>query len=412
QPHVGGSFGVKVRLWPFYPISAYLSRKAGGRPVRIIFSREEEYFAGRPREATVIYLKTAAKKDGTLLGRQVRLIYDNGAYSEEGPQMMKNMCYRSDSLYRLPSTRVEAIGAYTTTTPIGAFRPWGNLQMTFALESQMDSIANELGIDPVELRIKNASRAGDVSVHGWRLDSCGLVECLDKTDQAMDWQKRRANCQPLHGIGVAAGIHTGDWRYLGANFSGSNASVEVQEDGRITVVSGEAEFGQGSHTTFAQIAAEVLQVPMEHIEVTYPDTDRTPFALGPWGTRVTIGGGWAVKLAAEDARSKLLEAAADLLEANPNDLDISEGKISVKGTDSRALSFGDVAKYALYRANGGLITGRGTHDPKTDPPDPTKQTSPCLAWSFASCIAEIEIDRKTGQVNILDMASCTDGGTI
>lgn len=165
QPYVGGSFGSKVTLQAIYPVAAQLS-KITGRPVKIVNTREEEYFATRPRVSVVLYVKTAAKRDGTLLAREVRMINDGGAYCEMAPAMLTVMSHRSDNLYRIPNIRTDAKLVYTNKSPIGAYRGYGNPQCTFAYESQLDMIAEKLGVDPVELRLKNASREGDISVHG------------------------------------------------------------------------------------------------------------------------------------------------------------------------------------------------------------------------------------------------------
>lgn len=410
QPYTGGSFGSKVTLQSIYPVAAYLS-KITGKPVKMINTREEEYFATRPHVNSVINVRTGVKADGTLLVREVDLINDAGAYCDMAPAMLLVMSHRSDSVYRLPNIRTNARLVYTNKSPIGAYRGYGNQQMSFAFESQLDAIAEKLGIDPVELRVKNATREGDVTVHGWEIKSCGLVECIERVASAIEWRKKRGTPGKLRGVGIGCAIHEGDDRHSDG-FAGSNALVEVNEDGRVLVISGEGEFGQGAHTTFAQIAAEVLGVPVDQVDVTFPDTDRTPFSLGPWGSRITIGGGNAVRLAAEDARAQLLEVAADLLEVRPEDLDIKEGRIFVKGFEQRSVSVAEAAKTALYRKNGSLIRGKGTDEPHTTKMDPTKQTNPCSAYSFGAAAAEVEIDPQTGRVKVLQIVSCSDGGRI
>ncbi len=412
QPWVGGSFGSKVTLCNIYPIAAYLSKKAGSKPVRIIYTREEEFYASRPRVSCVIHVKTGVTRDGCLLARQVRLINDAGAYSEMAPAMLEVMCHRSDSVYRIPNVRIDAKLVYTNKSSIGAYRGYGNPQMTFAYESQFDVIADDLGIDPAEFRLKNATRPGDVTTHGWQITSCGLPDAIETVRDRSKWAEKRGKGRDVaRGVGMACTIHEGDDRhYLG--FTGSNASVEIHEDGRVVVISGEGEYGQGFQTIAAQIAAEVLGVPLESVDVTFPDTDRTPYALGPWGSRLTISGGNAVRMAAEDARKQLFEVAAEKLEARVEDLESSGGRIFVKGSIERSIAVAEAASAALYRWGGKLILGRGTEEPNTTCMDPDAQSNPCSAYSFAAQVAEVEVDRKTGQVKLLGLYTSNDGGNI
>ncbi len=410
QPHTGGSFGSKVTLQSIYPVACYLS-KMSGRPVKMINSREEEFFAARPHLSSVVKVKTAVKKDGTILAREVLLLNDGGAYCEMAPAMLIVMSHRSDNVYRIPNIRTDARLVYTNKSPIGAYRGYGNQQMTFAFESQLDLIAKELNIDRVELRKKNATRQGDITVHGWHINSCGLVECIDKVAEDIGWEKKRSLSKPYYGIGIGCAVHEGDDRHTDG-FAGSNASIEIRPDGTALLVTGEGEYGQGSQTMSAQCAAEVLGIPVEKIDVTFPDTDKTPFALGPWGSRITISAGNAARLAAEDARNKLFEVASDMLEARKEDLDIDNERIFVKGLKQRGVTIAEVATEALHRKNGCLIVGYGTEEPDTIKMDPTKQTNPCSAYSYGAAAAEVEVDPQTGQVNVLSISTCVDAGTI
>ncbi|MFQ5851413.1 MAG: xanthine dehydrogenase family protein molybdopterin-binding subunit [Candidatus Binatia bacterium] len=410
QPYVGGSFGSKVTLQAIYPVAAQLSRLTG-RPVRMVNTREEEYLATRPRVSVILYVKTAAKQDGTLLAREVRMINDGGAYCDMGPAMLTVMSHRSDNLYRIPNIRTDAKLIYTNKSPVGAYRGYGNPQCSFAFESQLDVIAERLGIDPLEMRLKNASREGDTSIHGWEFKSCGLVECIETVAERSGWKERYGKRTGNRGLGIACTIHEVDDRHS-PGFAGSNALVEVLEDGRAVVTSGEGDYGQGCHTVFAQIAAEVLSIPLEHVDVRFPDTDSSPYTLGPWGSRITLSGGNAVRLAAEDARRRLLQVAADTFEAPVSDLDIENGKIFVKGSPDRFTTVGEAVTVALYRKNGSRIIGRGIEEPSTTVMDPTKQTNPCSAYSFAAQVAEVEVDTRTGTVNLLRLITCNDAGRI
>ena len=411
QCHTGGSFGSKVVLNSIYPASAVLSKKTG-RPVKMVYTREEEYFASRPRFAGRYYVKTAVKKDGTILGRELKFLYDAGAYCDMAAAMIIVCSHRNDNVYRIPSIRTDAMLVYTNKSPVGAYRGYGAPQNTFAFDSQLDMIAEELGMDPAELRLKNATRSGDITVHGWKITSCGLSEAIEHIVKSSGWKEKRGKRRHLkQGIGMACAIHEVDDRHSDG-FAGSNAFIEILEDGEVVIYSGEGEYGQGRDTTFCQLAAEVLGVPLESVRILLPDTDITPYSLGPWGSRVTYSGGIAVVRAAEDAKRILLEEAASMLEANPLDLSVREGRIFIKGISQAAATVGDVARYALFRKKGRQIRGSGQDEPETTKMDPTKQTNPCSTYSFACQAVEVEVNDKTGEVHILKVWNASDAGNI
>jgi CO/xanthine dehydrogenase Mo-binding subunit len=229
--------------------------------------------------------------------------------------------------------------------------------------------------------------------------------------ERIGWEKKRSLTIPYSGLGLGCAVHEVDDRHSDG-FAGSYASVEIGEDGTALVVSGEGEYGQGSQTVMAQCAAEVLGLAVEKVDVTFPDTDRTPYSLGPWGSRITISAGNAVKLAAEDAREKLLGLAADMLKAKKDDLMIEDERIFVKGSASHDVTIAEVAKHAIYHKYGGKIIGWGTDEPNTTKMDPTKQSNPCSDYSYGAAAAEVEVDPHTGRVNVLSIATCIDAGNI
>jgi CO/xanthine dehydrogenase Mo-binding subunit len=196
------------------------------------------------------------------------------------------------------------------------------------------------------------------------------------------------------------------------SFAGSNAHVEILQDGEVIIYSGEGEYGQGRDTTFCQLAAEVIGVPLSSVRILLPDTDVTPYSLGPWGSRVTYSGGIAVVRAAEEARHILLQEAADMLEGNPADLSIREGKIFVQGISQAKATVAEAANFALLRKKGKRIRGSGQEEPATTGMDPTKQTSPCSTYSFACQAVEVKVNQKTGEIQVLKVWTANDGGNI
>jgi CO/xanthine dehydrogenase Mo-binding subunit len=411
QCHTGGSFGSKVVLNSIYPASAVLSRITG-RPVKMVYTREEEYFAGRPRFAGRYYVKTAVRKDGTILGRELNFYYDAGAYCDMAAAMIIVCSHRNDNVYRIPAIRTDAKLVYTNKSPVGAYRGYGNPQNTFAFDSQLDMIAEELGIDPAEIRRRNATRSGDTTVHGWKISSCGLTEAIDRIVQSSGWnQKRGKQRERKRGIGMACTIHEVDDRHSDA-FAGSNAYVEILQDGDVMIYSGEGEYGQGRDTIFRQLAAEILGVPFESVRTLLPDTDITPYSLGPWGSRVTYSGGLAVVRAAEDAKRILLEEAGEMLGANPANLAVREGKIYIQGMPEPRTTLADVAHFALFHKKGKRIRGSGQDEPDTTKMEPTQQSNPCSTYSFAAQAVEVEVNERTGEIKILKVWAGNDGGNI
>ncbi len=415
---VGGAFGGKISFQPLHAITALLARKAGA-PVRLANSGEEEFTAGRPRVSTVIEVQTAVRDDGRLLGRRTRFVGDCGAYIHTAAPMLILLSARSDSLYRIGAIETDASMVYTNKTPIGAYRGYGNPQMTFAFESELEGIADALGIDPAELRLRNATQAGDTTVHGWKVMSCGLSEAIESVANGSGWSHRTpmagtnrtsSGGESLRGFGMACMIHESDDRQT-ERFSGSVATLTLREDGRAFIVTGESEYGQGSRTVYAQIAAEVLGLSSEDVDQGPIDTDFTPYTLGPWGSRLTLSGGNAVRLAAEDARAQAIAEASRILEVSEKDLTLREGHVSVRAAPEKRISLGEVVKSRIHKRNGSPIIGRGVEEPDTTPLDPTKQTNPSSAYSFAAQVAEVEVNPKTGQVKVLHLYTGNDAGT-
>lgn len=404
QACVGGSFGGKQLPQSIYPAAILLAKKSG-KPVKIEYSREEEFTASLPRLPMVIDIKLGAKSNGSLSAKQVKITADAGAYATLSPRIMTTAARRVDNLYRLSNIQTEAILVYTNKTPFGAFRGFGNPQMTFALESAMDMLAEELNLDPVELRLKNATRNKDLTTHGWRINSCGLSECITRSAQLSDFRRRGKA-----GFGMGCLIHVSDRRQT-QGFGGSTAWVRLDEDGNVFIISSEAELGQGIQNVLAQIAAEELGIPPEGMKVSVPDTDFTPYCLGPFGDRVTLTAGNAVRLAAKDAKRLLVELAAAKLEANIHDLELAEGRLFVRGVPEKGIAIADAAKEAIYRRGGSAVMGKGVFEPDTVTPDPqTFYGNISSAYAFGAQAVELEVERDTGRVKLVNFYAAHDLG--
>lgn len=411
QLEIGGGFGGKLDS-KLPTIAGLLARKAG-RPVRIINSREDELSgASRMRVNAEINIQTAVKKDGTLLAKKVEIIADNGAYSGQAPKIVcTNMAIRSDNLYRLQGVRTISKLVYTNKIPTGAFRGYGNPQMHFAVESQMDIIAERLGMDPIELRLKNAVATGDVTIHGWEITSGGLKECLEKVREASGWDS--APQKKYSALGVACMIHVSGNRG-GEDFHGSEAIVKIQPDGKVQIICAEVELGQGSWTVLSQIAAEELGVPLEQTEWVRVDTDTAPFIFGAYSSRTTHIAGNAIRLAARDAKNQISALAAKMLKIPRQNIRIRDGIIGVyddsAGWLSKTLTMSEVVKFKLFNQGGSTIYGHGSWDPGTVLLGDDKYGNISSGYPFGAQVAEVEVDPETGKVNVLRIVAAHDVG--
>lgn len=411
QSAVGGGFGGKSADDNNAVVAAILARKAR-KPVKIINTREEEFLAGsRPRVPMKVWAKMGFKKDGRIRAKQIRIVADNGAYCGKAPAIMSVAALRHDTCYKYSDVKTQAYLVYTNMIPTGAFRGFGNPSAEWAVEQVIDKAAHELGIDPLELARLNAAEPGYVSPHGNRVQSCELKQCIDKVEQMIDWKNKRANRVPNRGLGLACTVHVSGKRHFG-DYDGSSATIKVNEDGKALILSGEGETGQGAYTVLCQIAAEVLGMPLEDVEVSQADTDLTTFCLGAFGSRLTYIAGNAVIDAATKVKQQLFETAAEMLEASADDLVSKDGRIFVQGAEARTVTIGDVARARLFRRGGSPIVASGSFDADSVLQDETRYGNESGAYNFGCQGAEIEVDPETGQVKVLHYAAASDCGTV
>jgi 4-hydroxybenzoyl-CoA reductase alpha subunit len=412
QPYIGGGFGGKNEMFNVDFSAALLARKTG-KPVRIVVSQEEVLFAYRQRHPTVIDLKTGFKKDGTILALEAHIIADGGAYLSIGALSLYLMCAFFCMPYRLPNMRAKGYRVYTNTQPSCAMRGHGVPQSRFAAEVQLDLAAKELGIDPVDLRLKNALTPGVTTPNGFKITSCGLEESIVAAKRIITgWRKQRPkdDGRKKRGIGIGCYGYVSGPRMAGHNTAG--AVIKVHEDGGISLSTGSTDVGQGSDTVLSQIAAEVLGVRLEDIRYGMVDSDITPLDPGTFGSRVTFVTGNAVRIAAEDARGQLAEVAANALEANPRDIMFKDRKVYVAGSPDRSMPFSKLVKIAQYSGTGKTILGRGYWAPEglEVPNFETGRGNMSAAYSFGTQVAEVEVDTETGFTKVTRMAMVHDCG--
>jgi len=401
-PRVGGGFGGKIETH-VQPICVALAERTD-KPVKIILTREEEFSATRPRHPAVVTCKLGVKKDGTIVTKEMVNVLDSGAYSCDGPGVAGFGSLMARGPYRIPNLRIEGYCVYTNKVKTGAFRGFGNPQTGFASESVMDMAAREIGMDPLEFRLKNALNPGDKSLGGQVLRSVGIKECLAKAAEAVDWKEGKKG--KYRGRGIASINHISGLLTV-------SAFVRINEDGTVALQVGTIDIGQGSDTVLCQICAEELGVPIEEISILTGDTDATPYTWATSASRLTYTGGNAVRRAAQDAKDQLLDLAAGQLGLERETLEIRNKKVFVSEDPDKGLTFQQLGAISCW-AKGGPIIGKESFMVEEPAFDRSGfQGFPfgtMTAYIFAAQAAEVEVDVETGQVRIVRGASAHDVG--
>ncbi len=405
KPHTGGGFGGKFETDSAQFCAALLSQKLY-RPVKIVLSREEEFIATKRRTPMYYNIKLGATKEGKLLAKEVRVLTEGGAYTGMGATALYLTGFFSSFPYKYPNYRYDGYRAYTNTAPTSAQRGFGAPQSVFTGEQQIDMIAHDLGMDPIELRRINGMTS-NYEVPGQAfIQSCGLHQCLDKID---DWVKERRKTLPAnHGIGVSSyGFMSGGiFNWFDTPYAFASAVVRISNDGKVDLFTGACDIGQGSNTTLSMICAEELGVRLEDIRIHSADTGTCPPDLGAWGSRETLMNGNAVKMAAADAKKQLLEFAQAKLHPNVvYDLDIKDRWIHLVDRPERGISYFDVVKEAVRGKDGEFIMGRGHYTPHRK-----GMISP--AYSFGVQAAEVSVDPDTGRVKLEAITTAHESGTV
>jgi CO/xanthine dehydrogenase Mo-binding subunit len=394
---VGGGFGGKnsMRLEPY---AAALSLKTG-KPVRLVNSRTEEFAAAAGSVPATVRVRTGVKRDGTITARAMDFTWDTGAYAEGLPGTNRAL---KDGVgpYKIPHIRVTSTLVYTNKLRGCPFRGLGIPEAVWAVESQMDIISERLGIDPVDLRLKNCLEQGDETPAGDRANHIALRDCLLKVSAELKRWKKHAPSN--HGFGVAL-LHKSPT----TSAASSNARVRVGADGKVELSIGATDVGGGTGTSLGQIVAEELNIPLSEITVVIADTELTPFDHGTYSSRVTPYVGTAVKLAAADARQQLMEAASRLWNLSTDAVRLSGKKVFAKGRPS--MSFSKVVE----KSRATEFVGVGSIESKRlwagDASDEGKGFS-ASGWPFGAQAVEVEVDRETGVIKLVRVASAHDVG--
>lgn len=412
QQTTGGGFGGKIVEDDNQLVAGLLALHTR-RPVRLLNNRLEDFLSCCTSVPEQITLKLGMTREGLVVAKDVHIVADCGAYSGLAGEVMHVSAMRSDNMQRNMNVRCHADLVYTNTPPHGAFRGFGGSQMLFALNSHIDAMARELGLDPAVIHERNAMEQGETTVHGWKIRSTGFKQCLVHATEAIDWANKRAAPRGTgvrrRGVGLAAAMHVCGNRTMG-DWDGSTVMLALNDDGGITARSGECDMGQGAMTMITQIIANEFKVPLSVVRLLPPDTDSAPFALGTFASRVTMSAGNAAIRASHAARDKLFALAATLLQVAPGDLEMADGGgVQLRGSD-KTLSLAELARAHVWRHGGEILQVSGTWDPDTEEPDEQLYGNCAPTHSFAAQAIEVEVDTETGQVTVLDSFLSDDLG--
>ncbi|RKY02836.1 MAG: aldehyde oxidase [Spirochaetes bacterium] len=405
--YIGGAFGGRSDIFPPEFIASLLAIKSK-RPVKLIYTREESFTAIRQVHSMIVDSKIGVKKDGTIIALDIKAIMDGGAYSSTGPIATSVPFLVWEETYRLPNVRFNGYRVYTNKPIRGMYRTHGRAFLG-GLGMQLDMVAEELRIDPLDIRLKNALKTGEKQATGSIIPSCGLSDALKLASEKAKWKEKRGKLPYGKGIGMGAnGMMCG---FPMGIRGGSQAFIKFNEDGEITLISGVVDNGQGNDSMLVQIAAEVLGVNMDEINLVSADTEITPLDQGAYSQAVAFVSGNAVKNAAEDAKKQLLNVAADIMGTKPELLELKDHKIFLKEDPERFVPLHKVVRTALIQKR--PIKGEGSYMPDVDQnrewvKNPRGQHAGTFSYSVA--IAEVEVDTETGKVKVLRLVGAHDCG--
>jgi xanthine dehydrogenase molybdenum-binding subunit len=401
--HMGGGFGAKQDLFQHEFLCALLAKECR-RPVKMEFTRRETFLAGRSRHPFKLWLRQGFRNDGFLVARDMKVVYESGAYGSHSPGVTTVGTTAATSLYRCDNVRLDGRAVYTNTPIAGAYRGYGVVQTYYAIDIQMDEAAERLGLDPAELKLKNAVREGDIAPSGHPIAGHGLEACIRHGVEAFDWAGKRASANRREpgdpavrkGWGIGCEMH-GSSAYPGIKEQG-NATVKMNEDGSVMLLTGAAGLGTGAHTALAQIVAEELGVPFESVSVVHGDTDVVPWDIGAFASHTTYLVGSAAKIAAGKVREAVLRRGAEKLQTTPEHLDLVDGRIFLRESPGRFLT--------VHEAMGPSRGIPAEHLIATGSYEPTK------SYSFAAHFVEVAVDTETGVVEVRKVMPVHDVGKV
>ena len=406
KPYIGGGFGNKQEVL-YEPLNAYLTTIVRGVCVKLVISREETYNATRSRHSVSFDFKTAVDREGRLLARQAEMISNQGAYASHGHAIVANCASGFRQLYQdRDCVECRAVTVYTNLPAGGAMRGYGIPQVNFAMEAHMQDVAESLGLDPLEFRLKNAMKLGFADPGlGIRCQSTGLLECVEKGRELIGWDKKYQAYQKQEGNlrrGVGMAIFSYKTGVYPISLETASCRLVLNQDGTCQLQMGATEIGQGADTVFTQMAAETIGLLDEDVRiVSFQDTDVAPFDTGAYASRQTYVSGKAVVKAGRLFKERILDYAAKILEREAGGLDIRESKIVDKVKGDKLADLSQIAMEAFYSLEESRhITAEATNHCRDN------------TYSFGACFAEVEVDLALGKVRVLEIYNLHDSGRL
>jgi len=403
----GGAFGGRSEVSPGDFIASLLSVKSG-RPVKLVLTREENAISTRQVHDIIATIKTGVKKDGTIIAKDYRAIYNGGAYSSTGPIAASIPFYVYEECYRMPNVRYNGYRVFTNKGIRGMYGCHGRAFLA-GNEAQMDLIAREIGIDPVEIRKKNGLRPGEMTATQSKITSCGLYETIEGAAKKSNFNEKWQSSSKNSGIGMGCvAIMCG---FPMGFRSGSSCCVKMNDDGQATIIIGNVDNGQGNESMLIQIASEVLGIPMEDINLICADTEATNLDPGSYSQAATFVGGNAVKAACEDARKQIIAIALEKLKTTEDDIELKDRMIFSKANPEKKMPISWAVREAFFRGN--PVLGRGAYFPYIDferewVSRPYGQMAG--TFTFGTSVAEVHIDPETGKIRVPKFIAAHDCG--
>lgn len=409
----GGGFGAKAATTTIEIMSIFLSKKTGC-PVKMRFTREEMYLYGRGRHKQFIDLKIGVKKDGTITAVKQKAVLEGGAYSSFGIVSTYYAGSMLATLYKFPNYKYDGFRVNTNLPPSGAFRGHGCPHPRFAFESLLSMVADDIGMDHIDIRLKNAMTPEYHTCNDLDIHSCELTACLNEVRKKSGWDKKKGRLPVGRGIGIGCGgfVSGAGYPIYRSKFPHSSATIKVEEDGSKAVLFiGDADIGQGSDTVLAMAACEAMGISFDRISVVSADSDLTPIGFGAYSSRVTLMGGNASKMAGEEVKKQVIASAAEIMKTDAEKLDAKDNKIFLKDSPETFIKW-DEAAFNHFSKKGPLL-GKGHYSPPEGLGGKYKGaavgTSP--AYSFSATVCEVDVDLETGKVKVLNFWDAHDCGT-
>ena len=439
-PTLGGGFGTGLDTHAYEYIAILLAH-ATGKPVKILYNREEEFACLSPRQSSRTRIVQGCDEEGRLTFREVEVLQDNGAYASWGATYPSVMLLPVTSLYRVPNVSFSSKLVYTNNTYCQAMRGYGNPEATWAIESNLDDLAREAGMDPYEMRLLNCNRPGETTPMGLQVGTCGLQECLEATAKKIRWKEKRGRGK-RRGVGMASLVHVGGGGKIYRS-DGTGIILKLDDYGNVNVSHGGVEMGQGLHAVLRQAVAEAIGIRPESVIVNQTDTATCPWDVGTHASRGAFMACSAALMAAEKLRKRLFTWAEEIfpeeverslrkLRRNDPDFkpvpfdfnrasraenfDLQDGTLFLKDAPEEPylrLEFGRLIRGIHFRDRGTMLTEEAFYEPPTELPDWGKGVGNLsVTYAYGVQGAEVEVDKETGEVKILRMVSAHDVGKV